>query len=283
MERVSPQIGIGLYSVHAQLTADPVGTLQRLKAIGYQAVEPSRRTGIAPGAVEHLRRILGEQYGLESADVPIGEFAAALSEVGLTVASCLVSLPEGDRAELVFDEQEQLGNSRIVLPSIYNPNRDDIPVEDLSTVDDMLRVADRVNSAAQLARTRGMRLGYHNHAWEAIPDHDGRSRLEAFFELLEPDIFAEVDVYWAQVGGRPPADLIRALGSRVELVHLKDGRAPGEPNVAVGTGVIDIAGVLEEIGGLDTWTVEFDASTDIWADLEASFTYLSDQRAAVTP
>ena len=60
-----------------------------------------------------------------------------------------------------------------------------------------------------------MRVGYHNHAWEFATDFDGRSGLDVFYELCEPDVIAEIDIYWAQLGGRDPVDLVRTLGERV--------------------------------------------------------------------
>ena len=33
---------------------------------------------------------------------------------------------------------------------------------------------------------------------------DGRPALLHLFEHLAPDVFAEVDIYWAQVGGSDP-------------------------------------------------------------------------------
>src|SRR5436190_2074392 len=66
------------------------------------------------------------------------------------------------------------------------------------------------------------------------------------FDALDPEIVAEVDIYWAQVGGVDPAALLGELGDRVALLHVKDGPAedPRQSMVAVGDGVVDIEGVL---------------------------------------
>jgi sugar phosphate isomerase/epimerase len=66
------------------------------------------------------------------------------------------------------------------------------------------------------------------------------------FDALDPQTVAEVDIYWAEVGGVDPAALVAELGARAALLHVKDGPAddPRSGMVAVGDGVIDIAGVI---------------------------------------
>ena len=78
----------------------------------------------------------------------------------------------------------------------------------------MRAAADRVNALVELARARGMTLGYHNHFWEFTPMPDGRPALLHLFEHLAPDVFAEVDIYWAQVGGSDPKAIVTELGAR---------------------------------------------------------------------
>lgn len=271
-----PLKSVGLVSVRQDLEADPLGTLQRLKELGYEAVEPMRRTGTTPEQRDHIQRVVGDAFDLSSADISADVLADALRQTGLKVSSCLVSMPEGPYTNEILDEQEQLGSTMLVLPSIYNPRRDDIPVEDFTNLDDIKRSAERVNIAAQNARERGMRLGYHNHSWEISADFDGRSGLEVFFDLVDPDVFAELDVYWAHVGGRSPAAMIDTLGSRVGAVHIKDG--PGsanEPNMAVGSGAVDMPPVLERIQHLSAWTVEFDFAVDMWGALAESHDYVA--------
>ena len=45
------------------------------------------------------------------------------------------------------------------------------------------------------------------------------------FDALDPDVIAEVDIYWAKVGGVDPAALVAELGERAALLHVKDGPA----------------------------------------------------------
>jgi sugar phosphate isomerase/epimerase len=90
-------------------------------------------------------------------------------------------------------------------------------------------------------------------------------------------VFAEVDIYWAQVGGSDPKDVVAALGSRVGLLHVKDGPAdePPSPMVAVGDGVVDIPGVLAASPTARWHIVELDrCDTDMFDAVERSYEYL---------
>ena len=107
-----------------------------------------------------------------------------------------------------------LGSSMLVTAGTLRP-RIGLARERSTISTGSRQLAERFNRAAELARSRGMRVGYHNHFWEFGTDFDGRSGLDVFYELCEPDVVAEIDIYWAQVGGRDPVDLVRTLGDRV--------------------------------------------------------------------
>ena len=106
---------------------------------------------------------------------------------------------------------------------------------------------------------------------------NGRSAYEIMLEGLDPQIFMEVDVYWAKTAGVDPAPLVRKLGKRVPLLHLKDGPADKEsPMVAVGDGTVDIPAVVHASEGNTVWLIaELDrCATDIVEAAQKSARYL---------
>jgi sugar phosphate isomerase/epimerase len=122
-----------------------------------------------------------------------------------------------------------------------------------------------------------MRLGYHNHNWEFSTRIDGRPAYSVLFDQLSPQIFAEVDVYWAQVGGCDPVSIITELGTRARLLHMKDGPAdsPKSAMTAAGAGAVDLPGVAAAAPYADWHIVELDrCETDMFEAVEASFRYL---------
>lgn len=271
---MSAPLGVQLYSLGAAPATDPDGTIARLAALGYAAVEPV----LSSGASEQMRE-LRERLGPDQfpPDIDVVALKRALDAHGMVAPSSHVHLPEGKQINAVLDEQELLGSAVLVTPVLLDPATG--AFEAFDDLDRIKALADRFNRAAELARSRGMRVGYHNHAWEFGTDFDGRSGLEVFYELCEPDVVAEIDVYWAQVGGRDPVDLVRTLGDRVALLHVKDGDGgPGATSSPLGAGVIDLPAILAAATAAEWHIVELEGMDDdtIWPALDTSARYLVD-------
>jgi sugar phosphate isomerase/epimerase len=174
-----------------------------------------------------------------------------------------------DEFGAALDAHQALGVDTVVIPAL--------PPDTFADLDSVRAAADRVNAAYERTDARGLTLGYHNHFWELTAMPDGRPALVHLFEHLAPDVIAEVDIYWAQVGGSDPKALVTELGSRVGLLHVKDGPAdePQHPMVAVGDGVIDIPGVLAASPTATWHIVELDrCATDMFDAVERSYDYL---------
>ena len=136
-----------------------------------------------------------------------------------------------------------------------------------------------MNNANEIARSRGVSLGYHNHWWEFATNVGGQTAWSALFERLDPTVFAELDIYWATLGGADPRQVIADLGERLWLLHVKDGPcdAPESPMVAVGSGTLDIAAILASAPTAKWHIVELDrCATDMFAALADSRRYLVD-------
>jgi sugar phosphate isomerase/epimerase len=122
-----------------------------------------------------------------------------------------------------------------------------------------------------------MRLGYHNHFWE-LASIDGRVALTELFELAGTNIVAEVDTYWAQVGGADPAQYVKELGDRVRFLHVKDGPADSHESamVAVGAGQVDVPAILTANPAVQWHIVELDrCDTDMYTAVADSARYLA--------
>src|SRR5690606_26338711 len=122
-------------------------------------------------------------------------------------------LPEGDKRDTVLDTVFTLG-----APSaICSLGRTEF--EDLSSVK---RAVDRFAAAHTVSRAAGRRFGVHNHWWEYEPVN-GTYPYKTLVSRLEPDVFFEVDVYWVQTSGLDPVAVLKELGPRAPLLHVKDG------------------------------------------------------------
>jgi sugar phosphate isomerase/epimerase len=254
--------------------ADIPAIFAKLKDLGYEAVEPVRRTGTPAPVLDFFRSMAGDNY--VAAEPSAGQLRTWLDDAGLKVAGCHVWLPFDKDADRILDEQEELGNDLLVSPAVWK--LDGTGLVDFGDLDEITAAAERMNLAAEKARARGMRIGYHNH-WEEFSHQFGeRTAYDMFFDLLDDDIFAEVDIYWASASGDVPG-LVERYGDRVQLLHVKDGSGQaGDRNTAVGAGRLAIAETLAAASHARAYIVEFDQVDEIWPALTDSYSFLDNQR-----
>jgi len=144
--------------------------------------------------------------------------------------------------------------------------------ESLAGIRDLIATC---NDAGKFARDHGFQLGIHNHWWE-FESVERERPIRLFHELLHPDIFWQLDVYWAQTAGVDPADTLRELESRIKSIHWKDGPAVhGEPMTALGRGNIDVPRILQAVKHPIDWVIELDeCATDSLDAAQQSLIYL---------
>ncbi len=226
---------------------DFVGTVTRVAEIGYAGVETAGFPGTTP---QEARRLF--------------------DDLGLTVVAAHTPLPVGEQQNQALDVAAQLGCDRIVCAALR-------PDPYYASPDQIRKTCDLVNEAAEIASANGLKLGMHNHWWEFEPV-DGVYPYRAWLEYLNPAVFFEIDTYWARVAGHDPVQVLQEFGARAPLLHLKDGPGvQGEPNVALGEGVMDIPAIVQASAGVAEWLiVEFDhCATDVLEAVARSFEYLS--------
>ncbi|MFC1415696.1 sugar phosphate isomerase/epimerase family protein [Streptacidiphilus cavernicola] len=241
-------LSVQLYSVRDLLPDDRDGVLRRIAEIGFGAVEPFQPTADPHG------------------------FRKVADDLGLTVSSVhAITLLDGDaEAEAVFEAAAVLGTDLVIVPA-------GIPEQEFTTAEGLARTAETLNALAGKAAAHGQRIGYHNHWWEFEPQVGGRHALEALAGLLAPEVFLEIDTYWAAVAGADVPQVLGRLGDRVRALHVKDGPVvKGEPHTAVGAGAMPVPAILAAAPA-DAWRiVELDTcATDVMDAVAASHSYLS--------
>jgi sugar phosphate isomerase/epimerase len=227
-------VALQLYTLRDQLRDDFRGVVRAVGEMGYDGVQLAGYGGLGAG---ELRRLLDEA-GVE----PAG------THTGLDV------LEGGLDAEL--DYNLAIGNRWVICPAIPEARR-----RDLAGWQEVATALDRIG---ERCRARGLRLGYHNHAFEftPIPDEPARRGLDVILGETDPQlVFWEPDVYWIKKGGADPAAMIRAHAGRVPITHLKDMTADERATFAeVGEGTLDWPAILDaaEGAGVEWHCVEQD-------------------------
>lgn len=240
-----PLLSVQLYSVRRQLEEDLPGTIARVAALGYPAVEPYNFAATAPALAE------------------------ALKHNGLSAPSGHAPLLSHDQDQ-IFAAAQTLGIGTVIEPYV--------PEEHWNSLESITEIARSLNAASAKGAGYGITVGYHNHWWEVESKIGGRSALEQLADRLDPAVVLEIDAYWAAVAGAEPAELLHRLGNRVKFVHLKDGPITREPldQLPAGEGKIDIVAILAAAPQLSAGVIEFDDYRgDIFEGLALSLAYLN--------
>jgi sugar phosphate isomerase/epimerase len=244
-EAMKTPIALQLYTLRDLLAQDFEGTIRKVADLGYIGVETANMFGASPASAAKL-----------------------FNQLGLTVTSAHSPPPLGDKKQEVIDTMGALNCRRLVIAWQ--------PPEKYKSLDGIKSICDSLNEGAAVARKHGFTLGYHNH-WFEYELLDGRIPTDVMLEHLDPDVFLEVDVYWVQTAGQNPAEVVRRLGSRAPLLHIKDGPCQIDaPMTALGEGVVDIPSVVGAGTGSVEWLiVELDrCATDMMEAVQKSYRYL---------
>ena len=98
----------------------------------------------------------------------------------------------------------------------------------LNTEAELKTMAAYLNEIGRRCNQAGIRFGYHNHAHE-FEKVAGTTMMDYFIANTDPEnVFIEMDVYWAVVGGAAPVEYMQKYPGRFELLHIKDKKEIGQ-------------------------------------------------------
>jgi sugar phosphate isomerase/epimerase len=234
-----------LYTLRNAIQEDLPGTIRKVAGIGFTQVEP---------------------YNFVATAKELGE---ALRENGLTAPSGHAPLLSQDQDQ-IFAAAKELGITTVIDPFIA--------ADRWQSAEDVQATASRLNEAARKGAEYGIRVGYHNHQWELESMIEGRTALEYFADLLDPELVLEVDTYWVAVGGQDPVDILGKLGNRVKFIHIKDGplTTDTKAQLPAGQGKVAVLDVIAAAKSLEVGVVEFDDyDGDIFDGISQSLDFLT--------
>ncbi len=238
-------ISVQLYSVREAAAKDFPGVLRQIAAMGYAGVEYAGLHGMEPQAVRALT-----------------------DELGMVASSNHGAMPNEQNADEIVKLARTLGYTRHIAG--FGPDK-------FETKESTLAAAAIAQKAAEALKGSGITFGLHNHDWEFNHVFDGRTAHAIMMEAA-PDVFAQLDTYWVQVGGADPAAVIADYGSRAPVLHIKDGPCDrAKAMTAIGDGVMDWARIMRAVPASTEWLiVELDrCDTDMMAAVAKSYQYLT--------
>lgn len=248
-------VSVQLYSLREAVEQIGAGkVLQKVAECGYAAVEFA-------GFYEKTPR----------------EIKRVLDDLGLQASSAHGPLPSADNIAQIVDSAKELG---------YRWHVTGFGPDSFGSGDDCRKNADGLQAGALLLKKEGLRLAYHNHWWEFDRKFNNQYPHQILMESA-PDLYAQLDTYWAAVGGVNVPKIISQLNQRIPLLHIKDGPInKDQPMTSVGDGKMVwepiIRAAHENI--LEWLIVELDhCATDMLAAVKKSLLYLAQQGFGSTP
>ena len=248
------EVGLQLYSLRNQFKMDVSNTLGLINEWGITKIEG------------------GGTY-----DMSLEDFKALLSENDLDMVS--VGAEFGDLendVEKVIKNAKDFGAKYVMCAWVPHEGN-------TWELQETKHATEVFNKAGKILKKHDLVLAYHPHGYEFRPYKKGT--LFDYMVRHATDFTFELDVFWAQHGGADPLELMKKYPKKFTLLHLKDmekgiegnntGHEDDDTNVVLGTGQIDIAGVVAEAKklGIEYMFIE-DESSNVVTQVPKSLEYL---------
>jgi sugar phosphate isomerase/epimerase len=223
-------VGIQLWSLRQILKTNVPFGLQTARAFGFTEVEIAGVPAMPPAQLRQM--LLAQSLNPVSGNWSYDDVAKNI--------------------EKVVAEAKAYGVKYVGVGWIPRPKNENF------TEAQALAASEVFNRAGAALAREGMRFFYHPHGYEFVPHGEGRTLFDLMAEKTDPKLVCfELDIFWAVHGGQDPVKLMQKYPGRWELMHIKDmrsgtetgiftGAADKRNDVAVGTGMIDVAAALRE-------------------------------------
>jgi sugar phosphate isomerase/epimerase len=234
-----------------------------------------------------LPESLDEQLGLVAAagyrgvetlgdhNLRASELQALLDKHGLQAISAHAGLAALEKdLDGIIEFNQAIGNPVITIPYL---------AEELRPTDEAgwKALGERFGKLGKRIAEAGMRLLYHNHAFE-MERTNGKMMIEWMLDNTDPTYLQwEPDLAWVVRGGADPVALLEKYAGRCPRIHVKDlspaGTNEEEKGFAdVGYGTLDWATLLPaaRAAGAEWYIVEHDLPRDPIRTIQRSYDYL---------
>jgi len=295
------RIGLELYTVRDLMETDYVGVLEKVAAIGYKEIEPSRGyNNLAPKEFRALLDRLGlsmpsAHSGASGSGLELEKQLEGFQTMGIkyTVISgggrgggagggaAPAAGGRGGRGPLppgaYYNAGTGVTHNSFTEAEAFGPYAPPLKLEAVK------QRAATLNANGRIAQKFGIKMLVHNHTdeFEKLVDSP-RTPYEVLVEETDPALVTmQLDIGWAYIAGIDPIALFKKYPGRFELWHLKDAfglkkvnpslgpneRVSSVTFVPIGVGHIDFKPVFAQapLAGLKHFVVEQDNAAT-WGD-----------------
>lgn len=254
-------IGIQLYTMRESLPKNVKGVLEQIGKVGFNEVETygySPTKGFFGTSVQDFKSILSDN-GLQATSNHF-DFNGYI-EKGNT-----------DVIKSYIDAAHVLESEYITVPYLVENLRG-------TSADDYKKLALKINKAAEICKDSGLKLAYHNHAFEFTKFGDTTGYEILLNETDKNLVDFEMDLYWVVRSGNNPLQLFKDHPGRFKMWHVKDmDKINPDWNAEIGTGKIDFKAIFAEtkLSGMKRFFLEqeYNYSPTPLESIQTSFDYI---------
>lgn len=248
-------LGVQAYSFRNHWANGVESTLDIIQEMGFTELEGGAPKGVSPE-----------------------EFIKLCEARGISVPSTGTSFEQLESdPQKVADQVKALGAKYVMVA--WLPHNGDFTKENAD------RAIKAFNEGGKVLAENGIVFMYHVHGYEFQPYEKG-TLFDYMVKNTDPNYVSfQMDVMWTHFGGADPVALLKKYGKRWVSLHLKDlrkgapknlsGGTGPENDVTLGTGELDIPGILRESNkiGIKHMFLE-DESDEELVNLPKSIAYL---------
>ena len=231
-------IGCQTWPVREMIGKDFPGTIKKLAAAGFQAIELCSPVGYSDSGFEGL------------AKYKPGEIRKVLADSGMACVSSHFTIDElrhnqDDRIAWATE----LGLTQMLVPTLEGPKN--------PKMDDVKRAADEYNKMGERAAKAGIQQGLHTEDFE-LSSVDGKRTYDVLMGLLDPKL-VKFQFQVSTVGrGFDPVEYFKKYPGRYVSMHVQGWSSQTKKVTAVGQDTLDWKSIFSAAGtcGIKNYFVE---------------------------
>ena len=233
-------IGLQLYTLRESFSSNVKKVVEQVAKAGFKEVETygfSAKNGFFGTSAKEFKTILSAN-GLKS---PSGHY-----DFGTFIKD-----GNPDVLKKAIEAANILENQYVTIPWLEESLR--------KSADDYKKIALKINQAAEICKESGLKLAYHNHAFE-FTSFEGTTGYDILLgETDKKLVDFELDLYWVVRSGNDPLQLFKKNPGRFSMWHVKDmDQNNPDRNTEIGNGSIDFKSIFAEakLSGVKHFFVE---------------------------